>query len=160
MPCLRQTLEPSTPRDVAIPFGSLTTNQAVPFHPRGFSPPRWFTPCSEPQMYCNLMPDKVRHVSRTEHPSSPLDAEAPDQTVRPPLLVPRNAVHTLRRIPLASSRTASLRPLPSCCCRPSSTPDTERRQLSSIRSSLALPSREHKCPVPELHSITSQLFYP
>jgi hypothetical protein len=30
---------------------------------------------------------------------------------------PRNAVHTLRRIPLASSRTASLRPLPSCCFR-------------------------------------------
>jgi len=27
---------------------------------------------------------------------------------------PRNAVHTLRRIPLASSRTASPRPLPSC----------------------------------------------
>jgi len=30
---------------------------------------------------------------------------------------PRNAVHTLRRIPLVSSRTASLRPLPSCCFR-------------------------------------------
>jgi len=28
---------------------------------------------------------------------------------------PARAVHTLRRIPLASSRTASLRPLPSCC---------------------------------------------
>jgi len=27
---------------------------------------------------------------------------------------PRNAVHTLRRVPLADSRTASLRPLPSC----------------------------------------------
>jgi len=27
---------------------------------------------------------------------------------------PRDAVHTLRRVPLASSRTASLRPLPSC----------------------------------------------
>jgi hypothetical protein len=28
--------------------------------------------------------------------------------------IPRDAVHTLRRVPLASSRTASLRPLPSC----------------------------------------------
>jgi hypothetical protein len=27
---------------------------------------------------------------------------------------PRNAFHTLRRIPLVSSRTASLQPLPSC----------------------------------------------
>jgi len=31
---------------------------------------------------------------------------------------PRDAVHTLRRLPLASSRTASLRPLPSCRYRP------------------------------------------
>jgi hypothetical protein len=31
--------------------------------------------------------------------------------------VPRVAVHTLRRVPLVSSRTASLRPLPSCRCR-------------------------------------------
>jgi len=30
-------------------------------------------------------------------------------------VLPRNAVHTPRRIPLADSRTASLRPLPSCC---------------------------------------------
>jgi len=29
--------------------------------------------------------------------------------------LPRNANHTPRRIPLISSRTASLRPLPSCC---------------------------------------------
>jgi len=28
---------------------------------------------------------------------------------------PRNAIHTPRRIPLISSRTTSLRPLPSCC---------------------------------------------
>jgi hypothetical protein len=31
---------------------------------------------------------------------------------------PRDAVHTLRRVPLISSRTASLRPLPSCRYRP------------------------------------------
>jgi len=29
--------------------------------------------------------------------------------------LPRNANHTPRRIPLISSRTASMRPLPSCC---------------------------------------------
>jgi hypothetical protein len=28
--------------------------------------------------------------------------------------IPRVAFHTLRRVPLVSSRTASLRPLPSC----------------------------------------------
>lgn len=33
---------------------------------------------------------------------------------------PRSAVHTLQRTLLASSRTASLRPLPSCCCTASS----------------------------------------
>jgi len=32
--------------------------------------------------------------------------------------LPRNAFHTLRRIPPVSSRTASLRPLPSCCYLP------------------------------------------
>jgi len=31
-----------------------------------------------------------------------------------PAITPRNAVHTLRRIPLAGSRSASPRPLPSC----------------------------------------------
>ena len=38
---------------------------------------------------------------------------------------PRNAVHTLRRIPLASSRTASLRPLPSCRSTAPRPPSTE-----------------------------------
>jgi len=39
---------------------------------------------------------------------------------------PRDAVHTLRRLSLASSRTASLRPLPSCRYRPP--PDTPPRR--------------------------------
>jgi len=58
---------------------------------------------------------------------------------------PRNAVHTPRRIPLVSSRTASLRPLPSCgyhmfrpashaprrarFARPSTPPGRDRRPL-------------------------------
>jgi len=46
------------------------------------------------------------HTSETAGPATPF--------YRSPAH-PRNAVHTLRRIPLASSRTASLRPLPSCC---------------------------------------------
>jgi len=53
---------------------------------------------------------------------------------------PRNAVHTLRRIPLASSRTVSPRPLPSCrsvrtSCREASKcstdPDTRRQAVTA-----------------------------
>jgi len=55
-----------------------------------------------------------------------------DRSRRPmvTILLSRNAVHTLRRIPLASSRTASLRPLPSCChvaCQPFRTPKCSTR---------------------------------
>jgi len=43
---------------------------------------------------------------------------------------PRDAVHTLRRLSLVSSRTASLRPLPSCRCRPPpGTPASRSRSM-------------------------------
>jgi hypothetical protein len=48
--------------------------------------------------------------------------------------VPRNAVRTLRSIPLVSSRAASLRPLPSCRCRPPHRP--VRAEARAFRCSL------------------------
>jgi len=152
--CIRQTLEPSTPGDVAIAFGSLTSNQAVSFRPRGFSPPRRLTPCSEPQAYCNLMPARIRHVSRTPHPSCPPGTEAPYQTVRTTLFVPRNAVHTPRRIPLANSRTTSLRPLPSCCFRPPTTFNTEVPSCAWLEARWFFGLERNNAPVPESHNIT------
>jgi len=56
---------------------------------------------------------------------SPAKADNPWMTI----LLPRTAVHTLRRIPLADSRSASLRPLPSC----------RLRQFSTAAG--------HKCPL-------------
>jgi hypothetical protein len=46
------------------------------------------------------------------------------------LRVPRAAGHTLRRVPLISSRTASLRPLPSCHCCTFSLPGPARPEPS------------------------------
>jgi hypothetical protein len=46
------------------------------------------------------------------------EPEGPAPSGRETPTVPRNAVRTLRSIPLVDSRTASLRPLPSCRCRP------------------------------------------
>jgi len=43
---------------------------------------------------------------------------------------PRDAVHTLRRLSLISSRTASLRPLPSCRCRPPPGTPSDRSRLA------------------------------
>jgi len=59
---------------------------------------------------CTPKPDGVRCVSGLRHHHSPTEVDDRWETVT----LSRNAVHTLRRIPLASSRTASLRPLPSC----------------------------------------------
>jgi hypothetical protein len=46
------------------------------------------------------------------------DPKIPAPTGRAAVIAPRNAVRTLRSIPLVDSRTASLRSLPSCRCRP------------------------------------------
>jgi hypothetical protein len=75
-------------------------------------------------------PDGVRYVSR--HLSSFSRCADPKifaPSARANSAVPRNAVHTLRSIPLIDSRTASLRPLPSCrCCPPPLTHRTEVRR--------------------------------
>jgi hypothetical protein len=58
--------------------------------------------------------------------------------------IPRDAVHTLRRVPLASSRTASLRPLPSCRYIP----------LPDVSSGRSLPNHRHPRPEPKIISRT------
>jgi len=78
-------------------------------------PPSWFlttsTVCSARQASGLLRPEAERGSLR--FPTSP-----PRRRPKPPFVdrrvVPRNAVHTPRRIPLASSRTTSPWPLPSC----------------------------------------------
>jgi len=76
-------------------------------------------------------PDRVRCVSqRCPWTSRFVDPKATAPVCQAPHAVPRNAVHTLRSIPLAGSRTASLRPLPSCRCRPPC-PDGSRRDAAS-----------------------------
>jgi hypothetical protein len=92
------------------------------FQPRGFSPPRWFTPHIRSRVYCTPKPERVRCVSRL-CPTFCLPKPTSDGNQFP---FPASAVHTLRRIPLAGSRTASLRPLPSCCSvRFATVPNTE-----------------------------------
>jgi hypothetical protein len=80
--------------------------RASTFRPRGFSPPRRFAPRTDRGSIAPRTGHGVRHVSRFA---------APDVQARLDLApVPRDAVHTPRRIPLAGSRTASPRPLPPC----------------------------------------------
>jgi len=82
-------------------------------------PSSWFlttsTACSAggARVYCNPMPDRVRCVSRELH-HAPRRIQRPSRLLVTPLPFLASAFHTPRRIPLASSRTASLRPLPSC----------------------------------------------
>ncbi len=75
----------------------------------GFSPPRRLTPRSSLGFVApRSRPGFIAFCDAQPHLSS---AETNRWKSNTP---PRNAVHTLRRIPLASSRTASPRPLPSC----------------------------------------------
>jgi hypothetical protein len=77
---------------------------------------RWFLSTSTVysvqmlRVYCAPKPTGIHCISRC--PPHPPPAETDRQWKQN--TTPRNAVHTLRRIPLASSRTASPRPLPSC----------------------------------------------
>ena len=60
----------------------------------------------------------------------PGPASSSPEGVLDDLPVPRAAGHTLRRVPLISSRTASLRPLPSCLCCTLSLPGPARPKPS------------------------------
>ena len=101
----------SNRRDLRVGFPGPTV-----FRPRGFSPPRRFAPHrgrgfvaprSRPWGSSRFQPPRVPRLQPDRDPGGSWD----------PRVLPRDAVRTLRRVPLVSSRTASLRPLPSCRCR-------------------------------------------
>jgi hypothetical protein len=110
-PSRRHTSCASTPGS----RGSLRTDAAkrrFAFRPRGFAPPQRFAPRWS---YGSVAPRNRPRVRRVLRLPPCHDARRRRGSTGCP---PRDAVHTLRRFPLASSRTASLRPLPSCRYRP------------------------------------------
>jgi len=82
------------------------------FRPRGFSPPQRFTPHNSSEPVASRYRPGVRYVSVlfTLCASSKLELTQSEEHF------PATRFHTPRRIPLTGSRTASLRPLPSCRC--------------------------------------------
>jgi len=98
-------------------FGSSVPPDDIVFRPRGFSPPRRLAPRGGYRFVapCCRSWGSPRFPVRV--PEAPEGAPAS----RP---VPRDAVRTLRRVPLTSSRTASLRPLPSCRWSSTSSPES------------------------------------
>jgi hypothetical protein len=120
-PASDKSLCASTPRKHCC-FRSVDRRQAThSFRPRGFSPPRRFTPLTGLGFIAPR--NRIGFVAFPDCApiKKPTEADNPWWTV----ILSRNAVHTLRRIPLASSRTASLRPLPPCCSVASRPPKTQ-----------------------------------
>jgi hypothetical protein len=110
-PSRRHTSCASTPRSRS----SLRTDAAkrrFVFRPRGFAPPQRFAPRWS---YGSVAPRNRPRVRRVSCVPPPHDAR---RRLGSTGCSPRDAVHTLRRFPLISSRSASLRPLPSCRYRP------------------------------------------
>jgi len=88
---------------------------SLTFHPRGFTPPRRFTPASRPQVYCNLKPEGVRCVSPLEHPPV-----RPESLPGPMVLVP--ATHApFEEISLVSSPDR----ITATCCPPAVHPESD-----------------------------------
>jgi len=147
-PFHRHTSRASTPRSRSSLRAGAATRQLA-FRPRGFAPPRRFTPRES----CGSVAPRNRPgVRRVSCVPAVHDARRRRSS---PGCSPRDAVHTLRRLPLASSRTTSLWPLPSCRYRPArrgsrprpvSLPTAARR--SGWRTS-AIPTRGSPCcPAP------------
>jgi hypothetical protein len=90
-------------------FGSMATNHRLAFRPRGSSPPRRFAPRERLRVCCTPLP-ALGFVAFRGRPSGRCSRGSPAGGGS----VPRDAVRTLRRVPLVNSRAASLRPLPSC----------------------------------------------
>jgi hypothetical protein len=115
------SVRPALPSDRYVPSSRFLTTSTV------YSAHR-------PQVCCTLKPNGVRCVSRLGSHMQP--AEAGDRGELSSF--PDSAVHTLRRIPLVRSRTASLRPLPSCCyCRRLDRCRTEMLPRPWLRANMA-----------------------
>ena len=90
------------------------STRQLSFRPRGFAPPRRFTPHQGCGFVAPRCRSEVRRVSGRERPTIASSRSSVHRGTAERL--PRDAVRTLRRVPLVSSRVASLRPLPSCRC--------------------------------------------
>jgi len=113
-PSRRHTFRASTPRSRSSLRASAATRQLT-FRPRGFAPPQRFSPRESHGSVAPRNRPRVRRVSCLPPPRHPEVGERRDN--------PRDAVHTLRRLPLISSRTditvaVAFLPLPSCPTRP------------------------------------------
>jgi hypothetical protein len=115
------------------------------FRPRGFAPPRRFTPQTSREFVAPHSQPEVRLVSSRTRPPPLTEVTDLAQTRR----FPAAQLHTPRRIPLASSRTVSPRPLPSCGSTHTTPRSTPSRSLpvcddsrsASTASRLSPPSR-------------------
>jgi hypothetical protein len=100
------------------PFGPTGSTHRVKFRPRGSSPPRRFPPRRGRGFVAPRSRTRVRLVSRYTgaRRTRAVRRRSPARDAHSG--APRDAVHTLRSLPFADSRTASLRPLPPCRYRP------------------------------------------
>lgn len=103
------------------PLRSRGSRPRPSFRPRGVAPPRRFPPPAGPERVAA----RYRTWGSPCFPGPPRSRPERRVGCRP---VPRRCVRTLRRLPLVGSRTASLRPLPSCRSSPRPSPD-----LASLR---------------------------
>jgi hypothetical protein len=107
----------------------------ITFRPRGSSPPRRFTPATASGVLqpVTAMGFVAFLASRSAAGKPTSDRED----------LPRNTVRTPRRIPFAGSRTASLRPLPSCRydCTPHSQARLRAHRPSRRSDSITVPGR-------------------
>jgi hypothetical protein len=95
------------------PFGPTGSTHRVKFRPRGSSPPRRFPPRRGRGFVAPRSRTRVRLVSRYTgaRRTRAVRRRSPARDAHSG--APRDAVHTLRSLPFADSRTASPRPLPS-----------------------------------------------
>jgi hypothetical protein len=119
----------------------------IMFRPRGFSPPRRFPPLWGSGHLAARCGQGSLRFTTTLSLACFVTRESRSSTNEQPLPFPAYAVHSLRSIPLADSRSASLRPLPSCRCRPPHTlpyRSTTARMVRDAESTLA-PSPKRCC---------------
>jgi len=101
MPLRRHLLCASTPGSKLPSVRRCNLSNA--FRPRGFSPPRRFTPHTGPRACCIPQPARVRRVLEAAEPVPSEDGGGP------PSLLPATRVHTLRRVSSSTAGAASLR---------------------------------------------------
>jgi hypothetical protein len=125
------TYRPSADRPSARPLPEAEASFGSTVPPVVLVPPSWFLTTSAAfsaqglQVCCALLP-------AVGFDALPAPASRPPEGTLQDRRVSRAAFHTLRRVPLVSSRTASLRPLPSCHYRTPFAPEPARPKSSAL----------------------------